>query len=89
MVRVGTVEVDKLAGREFGLKKRILKENNGKRKRTEKLVGLREKGRKLERKKAASYLLASHLILSASIFIRLELSMEDHVYKECLKSSKV
>ena len=43
------------------------------------LVGLRERGRKLERKKAASYLLASHLILSTSIFIRLELSMEDHV----------
>ena len=53
------------------------------------LVGLRERGRKLERKKAASYLLASHLILSTSIFIRLELSMEDHVYTECLKSSKV
>ena len=53
------------------------------------LVGLRERGRKLERKKAASYLLASHPILSTSVFIRLELSMEDHVYKECLKSSKV
>ena len=52
-------------------------------------MGLRERGRKLERKKAASYLLASHLILSTSIFIRLELSMEDHVYQECLKSSKV
>ena len=47
--------------------------------RQETLVGLRERGRKLERKKAASYLLASHLIVSTSIFIRLELSMEDHV----------
>ena len=43
------------------------------------LVGLQERGRKLERKKAASYLLASHQIVSTSIFIRLELSMEDHV----------
>ena len=43
------------------------------------LVGLRERGRKLERKKAASYLLASDLIVLTSIFIRLELSMEDHV----------
>ena len=33
--------------------------------------------------------IVSARILSTSIFIRLELSMEDDVYKECLKSSKV